>query len=77
MFLQGASSLKDLKNEINELSKLLFNIIFNCFYPDMLLDVIENKGKKSVELDHLSLRPKDPESKYVYIEKIEKLEDKN
>ena len=52
MFLQGASSLKDLKNEINELSKLLFNIIFNCFYPDMLLEVIENKGKKSVKLDH-------------------------
>ena len=57
MFLKGSFSLKDIKNEIDELSRLVFNIIFNCFYPDILFEIIENEGKKSFKLDNQDLRP--------------------
>ena len=52
-----------MKTVINEQSRLLLNIIFSCFYPDMLLEVIESQNKKND--DYNSLKTKDAESKYV------------
>lgn len=60
-------------------SKMLLNFVFECFYPEMLLEVIynENKKKEEEELktdmdsDPLAqLKPKEIESKYVKMESI-------
>ena len=61
--MQSASNLKDMKVVMDEQSRLLINIMFICFYPDMLLEVIESQNKKND--DYNSLKTKDAESKYV------------
>ena len=52
-----------MKVVMDEQSKLLINIMFICFYPDMLLEVIESQNTKND--DYNSLKTKVAESKYV------------
>ena len=63
-------------------SKMLLNFVFECFYPEMLLEVIYNENKKleeerqKIDLDSdplAHLKPKDIESKYVRMESIQKI----
>ena len=63
-------------------SKMLLNFIFECFYPEMLLEVIYNESKKKeeeklkIDLDSdplAHIKPKDVESKYVRMESIQKI----
>ena len=53
------------KEMIEDESKILFNIIFDSFYPEMLIEVINFKpDSKTTE----------SESKFVKMEKIEKIQ---
>ena len=49
---------------IEEESKILFNIIFDSFYPEMLIEVINFKSEPKTT---------ETESKFVKMEKIEKI----
>jgi hypothetical protein len=48
---------------------VLFNVIFLSFYPELLLEIIQNNNKKKDSPQSIN------ESKYVKMEKIEKADD--
>ena len=56
--------MTDEKEMIEDESKILFNIIFDSFYPEMLIEVINFKA---------DFKTTETESKFVKMEKIEKI----
>ena len=56
--------MTEQKELIEDESKVLFNIIFDSFYPEMLIEVINYKADSTST---------ESESKFVKMEKIEKI----